>query len=599
MRRYVYIEKSSEITVNAYRSFPRHRRGATLMLAVFLMIVMMAMVAFAIDLGYILLVRTQLQTAADSSVLAAAQVMGSTQTDPITQAKAYAARHYAGGRQVSLNNGDIEYGTWDATLRKFSPSAQLGNAIRVTTKLDASHGGQAPTFFGRVLGKNGFDAQAQAIAMGNPRDICFVVDLSGSMNDDTSRGWNDSGNPSGSYSGTIKSMMQQVFTDFGYGSYPGTVQAIGAPLGVSTLSALSSASGPLSKTSVKVGGVTITIPSAYRITSSDNTAAKRQRKAYNWLMDVQIATLMPNAKPTPNSSNSSIRSYWDSYLDEVNDNSSTIGYRSYVNFMMLNARDGKPDGSMLTPLSADSSDCPFHSESTAGGTFSFPPSEQPTHAARRSVIAALEEVRKRNATIPDSTQRDWVSIVTFDKDTNASNLTPLVSLTSNYTTAMQACTTMQPVAEGTNSTATETGLIAGYNHIRPKSKGGEGRENTQKVVVLLTDGMPNLKSSGNSTISTYRSNNPSGNFYGGSSYYNHDAALMQSHMMSSGKWRMYPVPLGLGADSDFMDRMARMGGTANDAGESTHSSGDPSEYENELSAIFKKIVDNPQVRMVQ
>jgi hypothetical protein len=583
--------------VKVNRTLSRHRRGATLMLSVFLLIVMLGFVAFAVDVGYILLVRTQLQVAADSAALAAAQVMGSPLTDPVTKAKEYAAYHQAGGRKIELKNGDIEYGTWDATGRKFAPSSQLGNAIRVTTKLDANHGGQAPTFFGRVLGKNGFDAQAQAIAMGNPRDICFVVDLSGSMNDDTTRGWSDNGNPSGSYGGTIKDMMQQVFNDFGFGSYPGSTQAIGAPLGVSSYSSLSSSSGPLSKSSVTVAGIKIPIPSLYRISSSDSSST-RKKKAFSWLMDVQIPGIMSKAKPVPNSGNSSSYNYWADYLNDVVNNNATIGYRSYVHFMMENGSDGTPGGS-LTPLSANSSNCPFHSESTAGGTFDFPPSEQPTHSARRSVIAALEEVRKRNATIPDANQRDWVSIVAFDKNTDATSLAPLVALTSNYTAAMESSTTMQAVAEGTNSTATETGLIAAYNHIRPKSEGGAGRENTQKVVVLLTDGMPNLKTSSNSAVSSYRSSNSSNNFYGGSSNYNHDAALMQAHSMNSGRWKMYPVPLGLGANADFMDRMARMGGTANDDGESMRTSGDPSEYEDEVSAIFKTIIDNPQVRMVQ
>ena len=48
-----------------------------------------------------------------------------------------------------------------------------------------------------------------------------------------------------------------------------------------------------------------------------------------------------------------------------------------------------------------------------------------------------------------------------------------------------------------------------------------------------------------------------------------------------------------------MDRMARMGGTADDNGQAPTSSGDPSSYETELSKIFKQIVDNPQVRLVQ
>src|SRR4029078_8940046 len=57
-----------------------------------------------------------------------------------------------------------------------------------------------------------------------------------------------------------------------------------------------------------------------------------------------------------------------------------IGYTTYVQFMMDNGRDRQPDGANYTPLSTLSPNCPYHSESTAGGTFSFPPSEQPTHS---------------------------------------------------------------------------------------------------------------------------------------------------------------------------------------------------------------------------
>ena len=42
-----------------------------------------------------------------------------------------------------------------------------------------------PLFFGRVLGKEHFSIEAQAIAMYQPRDIALVLDYSGSMNDDS------------------------------------------------------------------------------------------------------------------------------------------------------------------------------------------------------------------------------------------------------------------------------------------------------------------------------------------------------------------------------------------------------------------------------
>ena len=110
--------------------------------------------------------------------------------------------------------------------------------------------------------------------------------------------------------------------------------------------------------------------------------------------------------------------------------------------MMYNGRDRKPDGVNYTPLSQYSPDCPWHTEDTAGGTFSFPPREQPTHAARRAIIAAIDLIKQRNENIADMDQRDWVSIVTFDKITGGGPQVP-VPLTGDYDAAMQACPRLQ------------------------------------------------------------------------------------------------------------------------------------------------------------
>jgi hypothetical protein len=608
------------------------RRGATLVLAALLMMVMLGMVAFAVDCGYMSLVRGQLQVAADSAAMAAAEVMGTSNSDPVQTAKTFAGYHAAGGRNVSLQNSDVEYGVWNPNTQTFAPSQGVGNALRISAKIDAAHGGQAPLFFGRAFGLSGFDGQAQAIAMGRPRDICFVVDLSGSMNNDTEPGWAPAamGQLNSSYGPIANGMMQQVFTDFNYGSYPGTTQWVGQPLGVTqnnnAYTNLTATGGPLTQA---------TIASTYKIASGDSEAT-RKTKAYKWIIDNQIASIMPNARPTPNSGTS--YNYWAVYLDYILpsvsasgrgtlppsqgsnridglDNPSTasypnataslpqsfrnkIGYVTYVQFMMDFGRDQRPDGSTYTPLSIQSSFCPYHSENTAGGVFSFPPSEQPTHAARRSIIAAIQQVKSKNAIVSDSNNGDWVSIVAFDA---VAGTVLKQSLTSNYDAAMQTCTQLQAVGDTQLSTATETGLAAARNHIKPVSQGGAGREKTQKVIVLLTDGMANLKSSSNSTVSTYRTAHPSSNFYGGTSStdYASDAALMQTAGMQGDNWNVYAVALGLGADYGFMDRMARQGNTADDDGQAPRTSGDPSAYEAELTSIFKDIIATPKVTLVQ
>ena len=211
------------------------RRGNIIVLAAFLMTATAGMLAFSIDSGYMLVVKSQLQAAADSAAMAGAMVMGSTQQDPTTVAQTYGAYHKAGGKTVSLAASDIEYGTWDSTAGTFTKTNSVSNAIRVTAKRNNTTGGNG-LFFGRIFGLSTFTTQAQAIAMGNPRDICFVVDLSGSMNRDTWTGYGSSATyRSSGYTSIYSTMMQQMFTDFGFGSYPGTTQTIGQPLGSSTI----------------------------------------------------------------------------------------------------------------------------------------------------------------------------------------------------------------------------------------------------------------------------------------------------------------------------------------------------------------------------
>ena len=55
----------SEVAVRNSRKHPQSRRAVTLVLAALLMVTLLGMVAFAMDVGYIVLVRSQLQTAAD------------------------------------------------------------------------------------------------------------------------------------------------------------------------------------------------------------------------------------------------------------------------------------------------------------------------------------------------------------------------------------------------------------------------------------------------------------------------------------------------------------------------------------------------------
>ncbi len=483
----------------------RSRRGNVVVLSAFFMVALVGMVAFSVDIGYITLTKAEVQNAADSAALAAAAVLHKTPAEIRAEARTFAESHMAAAKQIELADTDVEFGNWNLDTKVFTPSGDIGNAVRVTVRRPG-----APHFFGKIFGRHYFDVEASSIAMANPRDIVFVVDLSGSMNDDSEPCWattaiNQEFGPLG-FGSLGEDVVQQLYDDFGFGTFPGTEQYIGQPLAVAQNS---TAYHNLTKNAGKLSAGSI--PLTYRIINADNPAT-RKLKCYKWIIDNQIAPLMPCATPAPNLTN---YLYWEKYLDwliyatttsppgqtamhvyymanpntdgyeDADPNSvaghmNKIGYRTYVQFMLDHGRDVKPDGVNYTPLSVRSPNCPMHSESTDGGTFSFPPREQPTHSTRRAIIAAIQVIKERNQDIPDPNLRDWVSIVTFDAP-NDGGPKVVKALTGDYDAAMQACTTIQAVADSYYSTGTESGLLLAKQHLQPTSAGGNGRTYANKV----------------------------------------------------------------------------------------------------------------------
>jgi hypothetical protein len=266
-----------------------------------------------------------------------------------------------------------------------------------------------------------------------------------------------------------------------------------------------------------------------------------------------------------------------------------------MHMMMANGRNVKPTTSstLYTPLSINSADCPYHPDTTLeGDTFNFPPREMPTHSSRLAIIDALHIIKDRNQNISDTSQCDWISIVTFDI---TSDVVVLHDLDNDYNTAMQDCTKLQACSDSAPSTSTETGFMTAINLLNSK-----GRQGTNKVVVLLTDGKPNLYSSSAGAISNYEGANANTNYYGSSSYYPQDAAMMQAAIMQGNNWSVFPVQLGLQGDADFMNRIysVAMGKTTQTLTSPYDATGDPTLYEQDLIDIFNKIISNPKLRLV-
>lgn len=288
-----------------------------------------------------------------------------------------------------------------------------------------------------------------------------------------------------------------------------------------------------------------------------------------------------------------------------------FGYRTYAQFQLDFGRNlipGATTGQKVhVPLSLSSPYCRLHSESvgdaeTGYSDFRFPPREQPMHAARRSLIRAIKVLESRNQGLPKGL-KDNVAIVTFDGHHPELKMQPQIvcGLTDDYPTAMQACTTLQATGDKLATTAIESGMITAMRHLTDR-----GRTFSKKVVVVLTDGVPNQVQTAESEVDAYISGvlgADAQQFYDSDplswpkSRYWFNGPLMQAHIMRQRGWDVFAVGLGFGADADFMDRVAVLGGTA-DVGQGLQAGGNPTQYEENLTKIFKKIIFTPTVRLV-
>jgi Flp pilus assembly protein TadG len=174
------------------------RRGAVIILIALLLIPIMGSVALVVDIASMYVVQAELQTAADAAALAAAGEMSGATADVYLQmaregAKLYAAEHLSFAMQggLQLDDADIEFGVaqqdedtgaWRFQLDETCPAPF---AVRVTVRRDGETNPLVPLFFAHVLGFGDQHMSATSASMINPRDIALVIDLSGSMSDDS------------------------------------------------------------------------------------------------------------------------------------------------------------------------------------------------------------------------------------------------------------------------------------------------------------------------------------------------------------------------------------------------------------------------------
>ncbi|CAN5196418.1 hypothetical protein BH11PLA2_BH11PLA2_41000 [soil metagenome] len=196
--------EKNDMSMKTY--YDRKRHGTILPLLAISCFSLFAFIALAVDIGMLMVARSECQNAADAAALVGARTLdnnysaGDTDTNYNNQrpaaitgaANAVKANYLLNAKfafsDTSVEKVEIGIYDYDTTATVFKPTfpAVGANAAqkidnRPWTACKVTVKGDQPTYFARILGVSTMPMSAYAIAAHRPRDIAVVVDLSGSM----------------------------------------------------------------------------------------------------------------------------------------------------------------------------------------------------------------------------------------------------------------------------------------------------------------------------------------------------------------------------------------------------------------------------------
>ncbi len=153
----------------------KRQRGVVMPLAAISLLSLLGFTALAVDVGYLFVVRNELQNAADTAALSGAGYLAPF----IGSAPNWVNANTEATNAISLNkavgdtltDGLVETGYWNITgsptgLHSISAGSNDLPAVMVTiNKADGSNGGAVNAFFAQVLGMDSFNVGAKAVAV--------------------------------------------------------------------------------------------------------------------------------------------------------------------------------------------------------------------------------------------------------------------------------------------------------------------------------------------------------------------------------------------------------------------------------------------------
>jgi Flp pilus assembly protein TadG len=543
------------------------RKGAIAVLAAIFMVVMLGMVAFSVDVGYIANTQAELQRACDAAALAAAGSLVNGNGSATTAAQNYLALNNVAGRAIDPSNMTVNFGLWNTNSYSFTASAQTPSAVQVTL-LDNNES----LFFGRVLNKNSVNLQAHSVAMYQPRDIMLVLDFSASMAYDS-----QFRNASTLGLAYVQSCLQQIYQDMHSPVY-GTLQFTPQ---YATITGMTPTNGNMAQivTQIQDNGVQVT--STKNITqvklqftdgstqtlSASGTSGTFNATGSNASKIVETAWVKSGTNDSGNPSGSGERfgtdsttlmkafgltnvtypfsgDSWANYFSYVQSDSyvqsagyaNMYGYMTWLNYLQANQYQHNQ-----TPILASTH-------------------EQPVGALKDSVANFMSYITAAN-----QDDRIGLSIYTYSDQTAVLEST----LTANYTSISNIVSARQAghYTGGTNIyNGLQTARIQLQNNARP---------NAFKMVVLMTDGVANLPGSTTSAKSL---------------------AIQEANAAATAGYPIVTISMGALADTSLMSQIASItsGVYFDIPGGQT-----AAQYSQQLQAVWKQVCDNRPLKIVQ
>lgn len=151
----------------------KREKGVTLVLFSLLISVFLGFTALSVDLGYLFLIRHELQKTADAAALAGAYYLPNTST-ALSKAQQIAQLNFPNQGTV-LQSADVLFGTWNASTNTFTTTNTNPSAISVTVRKSQSSQNAVTLFFAPIFGISTRDVSATAIATQNSTKFPYAV----------------------------------------------------------------------------------------------------------------------------------------------------------------------------------------------------------------------------------------------------------------------------------------------------------------------------------------------------------------------------------------------------------------------------------------